>query len=90
MINFIISAKVAPDTEIVFWNSNQGIKSSLWLSKEETVTNGNSVKYTDGEIKENHFVVLKGLQPNRKYYYVVGVSDNINQAFSMTRSFSLE
>ena len=90
MINFIISARVAPDTEIVFWNSNQPVKSSLWLSKEETVTNSNSTKYTDGEVNENHFVVLRGLQPNTKYYYVVGVGDNTNQAFSMTRSFSME
>lgn len=87
MINFIISARISPDTQIVFWNSNQPVRSSLWLSKEGTVTNENSVKYSDGQIGENHFVVLRGLESKTNYYYVVGVSDNINKAFSETKSF---
>lgn len=87
MINFIISARISSDTQIVFWNSNQPVRSSLWLSKEGTVTNENSVKYSDGQIGENHFVVLRGLESKTNYYYVVGVSDNINKAFSETKSF---
>lgn len=89
MINTIVSTNTGTTTASLLWTTNKNTTSSLWYGTTTPLNTATSTRVDNNVFKMNHSYNFSGLTASTTYYYIIKVSDTLNNSATSTeRSFN--